>query len=197
MKERLTKQQLLDAARSAAKYVPAATADILNELANRLDVTSVALSEAMEQRQALISAKAARDDIIGRLIGQYSAAGLHAVQGSLNPGQSLLYDAMQVMNFGKDTEKKRAYIVIIQRAWCNESGHGINYYSDLTEFDNRKAAIDFGMELCGSDDFNIGVVESGRLISFDWMDKPIGETPETLALIADALGLDEEATSNG
>lgn len=50
---RMTKEQLLDAARTAAKYLPAASADIMNELANRLDVTSVALSESLEQRKAL------------------------------------------------------------------------------------------------------------------------------------------------
>lgn len=53
MKERLTKEQLLDAARNAAKYLPAASAEIMSELATRLDVTSVALSEAMEQRGQL------------------------------------------------------------------------------------------------------------------------------------------------
>lgn len=50
---RLTKEQLLVAARTAAKYLPAASAGIMNELANRLDVTSVALSEALEQRNHL------------------------------------------------------------------------------------------------------------------------------------------------
>ncbi|SLK19888.1 hypothetical protein SAMN03159434_11936 [Enterobacter sp. NFR05] len=51
---RMTKEQLLVAARTAAKYLPAASADIMKELANRLDVTSVALSEALEQRDNLI-----------------------------------------------------------------------------------------------------------------------------------------------
>lgn len=194
---RLTKEQLIAAAHAAAKYLPAASADIMKELANRLDVTSVALSEALEQRKALIVENERRGDIVGRLIGQYSAAGLHAVQGSLNPGESLLFDAIQVMGLGKNTESKRGYIVIIQRAWCNESGFGINYDSDLNEFESRKDAIDYGAELCGSDDFNIGVVESGRLVSFDWMDKPVGESPETLAEIAGVLGLDEGTTSNG
>ncbi|EDF8717942.1 hypothetical protein GYD59_001932 [Salmonella enterica] len=46
----------------------------------------------------LTTALAARGDIIERLIGQYSAAGLHAVQNSLNPGQALLYDAMQAIH---------------------------------------------------------------------------------------------------
>lgn len=50
---RLTKEQLIAAAHAAAKYLPAASADIMKELANRLDVTSVALSESLEQRKAL------------------------------------------------------------------------------------------------------------------------------------------------
>ncbi|RDT46721.1 hypothetical protein DXF93_29740 [Escherichia coli] len=50
---RMTKEQLLVAARTAAKYLPAAPADIMTELANRLDVTSVALSESLEQRNKL------------------------------------------------------------------------------------------------------------------------------------------------
>lgn len=50
---RMTKEQLLVAARTAAKYLPAESADIMKELANRLDVTSVALSESLEQRKAL------------------------------------------------------------------------------------------------------------------------------------------------
>ena len=48
----------------------------------------------------------------------------------------------------------------------------------------------------GSDDFNIGVVEAGRLVSFDWMNKPVGESGESaevLAQIAEAIGLQEEA----
>lgn len=49
------------------------------------------------RRDALASESAARGEIIERLIGQYGAAGYHAIQNSLNPAQSLLYDAMQVM----------------------------------------------------------------------------------------------------
>jgi hypothetical protein len=51
---RLTKEQLIAAAHAAAKYLPAASADIMKELANRLDVTSVALSESLEQRKSLL-----------------------------------------------------------------------------------------------------------------------------------------------
>lgn len=41
---RMTKEQLLIAARTAAKYLPAASADIMNELANRLDVNGLVWS---------------------------------------------------------------------------------------------------------------------------------------------------------
>lgn len=49
------------------------------------------------ERDVLAAENAFRGEIIDRLIGQYSAAGYHAVQNSLNPAQSLLYDAMQAL----------------------------------------------------------------------------------------------------
>lgn len=49
------------------------------------------------ERDTLAAENAARGEIIERLMGQYSAADYHAVQNSLNPAQSLLYDAMQVL----------------------------------------------------------------------------------------------------
>ncbi|MGV6478810.1 hypothetical protein ACT2VT_002873 [Pantoea agglomerans] len=55
------------------------------------------LAALKAERHSLAAEGAARGEIIERLIGQYSAAGYHAVQNSLNPAQSLLYDAMQVL----------------------------------------------------------------------------------------------------
>ncbi|WP_367908707.1 hypothetical protein AB3N47_14455 [Enterobacter cloacae] len=49
----MTREQLIDAARTAAKYLPVASAQLMTELANRLDYTSVALCEAMSQRKSL------------------------------------------------------------------------------------------------------------------------------------------------
>lgn len=49
----MTREQLIDAARTAAKFLPIASAQLMNELATRLDVTSVALCESMEQRKKL------------------------------------------------------------------------------------------------------------------------------------------------
>ncbi|EON3359669.1 hypothetical protein ACNHFS_004719, partial [Yersinia enterocolitica] len=80
------------------------------------------------------------------------------------------------------------YIVILQRAWCNDSGSGINYHSDLIEFDKRDKAIKHGFELQDSDDFNIGVLTNGVLTSFDWMAKPLAETKDSLARIASGIG---------
>ncbi|HAS1131127.1 TPA: hypothetical protein I3806_000500 [Enterobacter cloacae] len=53
LQPRMTKEQLIEAARIAAKFLPVASAQLMNELANRLDITSVALCEAMAQRKEL------------------------------------------------------------------------------------------------------------------------------------------------
>lgn len=83
---------------------------------------------------------------------------------------------------------KKSYIVIQQHWWCNADGHGVEYTTDGIEFEKRDRAIKHGFKMQESDDFNIGVIENGRLISFDWMAKPVGESPETLAEIAEAIG---------
>ncbi|EAQ6132322.1 antitoxin [Salmonella enterica] len=82
----------------------------------------------------------------------------------------------------------KSYIVIQQYLWCNENGCEIEYTSDCVEFDKRDKAIKHGFKQQGSDDFNIGAIENGRLVSFDWMDKPVEKSPEILAEIADAIG---------
>lgn len=53
LQPRMTREQLVDAARTAAKLLPVASAQLMNELATRLDYTSVALCESMEQRKKL------------------------------------------------------------------------------------------------------------------------------------------------
>lgn len=60
--------------------------------------------------------------------------------------------------------------------------------SDCVEFDKRDKAIKHGFKQQGSDDFNIGVIENERLVSFDWMNKSIDESAEKLAEIAEAIG---------
>lgn len=51
----LSLTQLIRAARIAAKYLPTASAGLMNELATRLDVSSVALREAMAERSSLVA----------------------------------------------------------------------------------------------------------------------------------------------
>ncbi|HBW4220729.1 TPA: antitoxin [Klebsiella pneumoniae] len=87
----------------------------------------------------------------------------------------------------------KSFIVIIRRAWCNEGGHGIEYSSDLIHYETRNGAISHGFRAVDSDDFNIGVIEGGKLISFDWMDKPVGESEDMLAQIAELIGLEDAA----
>lgn len=53
LQPRMTREQLVDAARTAAKFLPVASAQLMNELATRLDYTSAALCESMEQRKKL------------------------------------------------------------------------------------------------------------------------------------------------
>lgn len=65
LQPRLTREQLIDAARTAAKFLPVASAQLMTELANRLDYTSVALCEAMKQRKELATENATlRDDVM-------------------------------------------------------------------------------------------------------------------------------------
>lgn len=65
LQPRMTREQLIEAARIAAKFLPVASAQLMNELANRLDITSVALCEAMAQRKLLAVQNATlREDVI-------------------------------------------------------------------------------------------------------------------------------------
>ncbi|GJK30835.1 hypothetical protein TUM17556_27540 [Enterobacter asburiae] len=64
LQPRMTREQLIDAARKAAPLLPPAYRGIMTELANRLDYTSVALCEAMAQRKELAEQNATlREDV--------------------------------------------------------------------------------------------------------------------------------------
>ncbi|EPV0731731.1 hypothetical protein ACXX7J_000211 [Enterobacter hormaechei] len=64
LQPRMTREQLIDAARKAAPLLPAAYGWMVNELATRLDVTSVALFEALAQRKELAEQNATlREDV--------------------------------------------------------------------------------------------------------------------------------------
>ena len=89
--------------------------------------------------------------------------------------------------------KANKYIVVCQQVLCSPGeAIRIHYGWDGEEFGARKAAIKHGFSVRGSDDFNVGVVQGGRLLSFDWMENPVGEDDESMAEIAEALGLEYE-----
>lgn len=84
----------------------------------------------------------------------------------------------------------REYIVL-----CGQvvgGGHRpfeVIYNWDARRFRVRQAAISHGFVERGSDDFNIGVLENGKLVSLDWMDEPIETDTAELALVAESAGL--------
>jgi len=64
LQPRMTREQLIDATRKAAPLLPAAYGWMVNELATRLDFTSVALCEALAQRKELAEQNATlREDV--------------------------------------------------------------------------------------------------------------------------------------
>jgi hypothetical protein len=55
--------------------------------------------------------------------------------------------------------------------------------------DTRGNAISEGFAAYGSDDFNIAVIEDGRLVSWDWMDEVVETDPSEVRRIAAEVGL--------
>lgn len=93
---------------------------------------------------------------------------------------------------------QQRYIVVCQRALCSPGEPiTIHYGWDGDEFETREAAIQHGYLTRGSDDFNIAVIEGERLVSFDWMDKPVGEDDASMAKIAEKMGLQYEPQQGG
>jgi len=78
-----------------------------------------------------------------------------------------------------------SYIVICQQV----IGGGpampfeIVYGFDGKTFTDRKKAIDHGFKIRESDDFNIGVVRDGKVVSLDWMDQVVDADADILAEI--------------
>lgn len=63
------------------------------------------------------------------------------------------------------------------------------YSFDGKRFDYRESAIRHGFELGRSDDFNIGVLRDGKLVSVDWMHKTVDAAPELMAEISKDIGV--------
>lgn len=63
------------------------------------------------------------------------------------------------------------------------------YDFDGGRFADRKKAIRHGFKVRGSDDFNIGVVVRGKIVSLDWMWQPVDTNPAFLDSIAEEICL--------
>ena len=64
------------------------------------------------------------------------------------------------------------------------------YNFDGEKFSKREGAKHHGFRIRGSDDFNIGVLKDGKLVSLDWMDNVVDSDPATLAEVAESACLD-------
>jgi len=82
------------------------------------------------------------------------------------------------------------YIVIRAFAVCGPSTPAsIEYAFDGQRFKTREEAIKHGFKMLECDDFNVGVIEAGRLVSLDWMDKPVDTDPDVLLDIERSIDL--------
>ena len=84
-----------------------------------------------------------------------------------------------------------AYVTIIGHAVGNDrDGFRVACHWDGHTFADKEAAITNGFKSIGCDDFNVGVVRKGRLVSIWWMDRQIDELPGKLEMIGREIGLE-------
>lgn len=85
---------------------------------------------------------------------------------------------------------KTEYIVLCgQVVGGNSLAFETVYGFDGERFATRDQAVAHGFSLDRADDFNIGVVKAGALVSLDWMDKAVNTDPALLAAISKQIGL--------
>ena len=83
------------------------------------------------------------------------------------------------------------FITIIGRAVGNDrDGFRIAHDWDRRTFATKPEAVTNGFEATGSDDFNVGVVKDGRLMSVWWMDNQIQDQPGEIEAIGREIGLE-------
>lgn len=122
---RMNKAELLSALRLAAKYLPPATATLMNEAATRLDVTSSALSEALEQRDTVTEEHAAAMSTITALMEILGTSDTLSISGQV----AALKDQVQALAAEnavlKDVENylSRSDVGYVAKA-IKESEHG-------------------------------------------------------------------------
>lgn len=83
----------------------------------------------------------------------------------------------------------KKFIIIHCHAICNEFGSSIGHSSDLVQYDTKAEAVNIGYKQADSDDFNVGVLDDGFLVSLDWMGKVVTDRPQDMVRISENLGL--------
>lgn len=81
------------------------------------------------------------------------------------------------------------YVVITRRALTVDEKFKLAAFSDMVEFASKIEAIDHGEKLVGSDDFNIGVLNEGKLVSLDWYNDVVTADRKELDAISEDLGI--------
>ncbi|MCK1075549.1 MAG: antitoxin [Escherichia sp.] len=85
----------------------------------------------------------------------------------------------------------KSYITIHSCIIGSGNDFEIDYSSDCMHFEKRDKAIKHGLKNQGGDDFNVGVVDDGRLVSLDWMNEVVSSDPDELHKIELAIGLND------
>ncbi len=71
-------------------------------------------------------------------------------------------------------------------------GRTVEYSTDFELFTFKPNAIKAGFEVRGSDDFNIGVIEDGKLVRIDWMNEVVDADPTYMAEVSEQIGLEAQ-----
>lgn len=82
------------------------------------------------------------------------------------------------------------YIVLCGQIVGNsDCGFETIYGFNGERFATREKAISEGFKIWESDDFNVGVVKDGKLVSLDWMEEKCDDDPTLMAEIAEKICL--------
>ena len=91
------------------------------------------------------------------------------------------------------TTSEPTYITVLASAVGHTpEGFSVDYHWDRRHFATKPEAVSNGFDLRKSDDFNIGVVSKGHLVSLWWMDHQITKSAATLADIGREIGLRQD-----
>lgn len=71
-------------------------------------------------------------------------------------------------------DEGKQFLVVCQKAWLNESGHGVDYMPSGPLGTDRAALVAAAFDDLGHDDFNVATVVDGRVVAFGGADRDFG-----------------------